>query len=245
MSEAMEPDSGPAGGAAFPQTRWTLILAARTDEAARRAALGQLAERYWRPIYFFLRRKGLAEEDAEDATQGLFLRLMEQDALAGLDPARGRLRGYLRTAADRYRLSLHERESAQKRGGGAQLVDLDLVAAEAALAAAPAQADLAFDREWALGVMERALAGLAAEYAAGRRAGQAETMLRFFGLGEAPPSYQAAAAAAGLTVPQLKAALHRARVRFRENLRAEIADTVDADADVDAELADLVAILAT
>ncbi len=70
----------------FPTTRWTLILAAQTDESARRAALDTLLSAYWRPLYVYLRRKGLPAEAAEDAVQGLILGLLEQDALSRLDP---------------------------------------------------------------------------------------------------------------------------------------------------------------
>ena len=71
----------------FPTTRWTLILGARADAPAERAALEQLCAAYWKPVYFFLRRKGLAPDAAEDAAQGFFLHLLQRDFLPRLDPA--------------------------------------------------------------------------------------------------------------------------------------------------------------
>jgi hypothetical protein len=121
-----------------------------------------------------------------------------------------------------------ERETALKRGGGYRLVPLDLVLAERELPAAPEPAEEAFEREWALGLMDRALERLRAEYEDGPRKGRAEVVLRFFALAEAP-TYTEAAAACGMTVPQWKATLHRARARFREILREEVAATVEDD----------------
>ncbi len=225
----------------FPTTRWTLVAAAAAAGPQRSAALGELLGAYWRPLYCFARRKGLDAAMAEDAVQGFVVQLLERDFPGAVDPARGRLRGLLRTSFERFLINAHEREHARKRGGGARAVPLDAPEAERALVASPAQPEQAFDREWALSLMERALARLRREYDAGRRKGHADTVLRFFRADEAP-SYAEAAAACGVTVPQFKASLHRARGRFRELVRAEVADTTG-HAEVDDELRDLMRIL--
>ncbi|HUG54734.1 MAG TPA: sigma-70 family RNA polymerase sigma factor [Vicinamibacteria bacterium] len=223
----------------FPTTRWTLILSSHEGGEAERAALEQLCATYWKPVYVFLRRKGLAPEAAEDGAQGFFLQLLQRDFLARLDPARGRFRSYLLRSLEHYLVNVHERDTALKRGGGYRFVPLDVVLAERELPAAPEAPHEAFEREWALGVMERAVARLQREYDEGRRKGRADVVLRFFGL-DGAPSYAEAARACGMSVPQFKAALHRARVRFREILREEVAATVDDDADRDAEIGSLV-----
>jgi len=96
----------------------------------------------------------------------------------------------------------------------------------------------AFDREWALGLFEGALAELEAELASGARRGPVGVVRQLFRFGEAPP-YEALAAEHGLTVPQLKSFVHRARGRFRELLLARIADTVQTAQEAEAELGDL------
>jgi hypothetical protein len=106
-------------------------------------------------------------------------------------------------------VSGYEKEQALKRGGG-KVVPLDTLDAERDLPALPEDPGRAFDRQWALGVMQRAAARLAQEYESGRRKGSAGVVLRFFSLDEAP-SYADAAAASGMTPAQFKAALHRAR----------------------------------
>jgi RNA polymerase sigma-70 factor (ECF subfamily) len=217
------------GGAAreFPDTRWTLIVRAKGDASARRAALEELLVVYWKPLYFRARRKGLAVEAAKDAIQGLFVHLLEGDPLARLDPSKGRFRSYLRAALDNWLVNLHEAESAQKRGGGKKTVALEWDVAESALGAAPADPDAAFDREWALGVIERALESLRAEFDSGKRKGSFDVVLRFFKPGAEPPSYADASKQAGMTTTQLKAFLHRARARFRELLQEQVAQTCE------------------
>lgn len=222
----------------FPTTRWTLILASRGGGEAERAALEQLCATYWKPVYFFLRRKGLKPAAAEDAVQGFFLHLLQRDFLPRLDPDRGRFRSYLLRSLEHYLVNLHAHDSALKRGGGYRFVPLDIALAERELPAAPQPPLEAYENEWALGLMERALARLAREYEEGKRKGRADVVLRFFALDRAP-SYAEAARESAMTVPQFKAALHRARARFREILREEVAATVDAHDDGEREIGDL------
>jgi RNA polymerase sigma-70 factor (ECF subfamily) len=220
----------------FPTTRWTIVLRSREGEPERRAALEALLPLYWKPVYFFLRRKGLSVAAAEDATQGFFVHVIEHDLLPRVEPSRGRFRSYLLTSLDHYLINLHERESAVKRGGRMKIISIDTVLAERELPAAAVDPTGAFEREWAESVLDRAVRKLAVEYETGRRKGPAGAFLRFFRLDEDPPSYDTAAAECGLTPVQFKAALHRARGRFRELVLEEIADTVPADGDPEAEL---------
>jgi RNA polymerase sigma-70 factor (ECF subfamily) len=232
----MRDEPAVAGSGQFPTTRWTLIATARDDPQARRAALEELLAIYWKPLYCFARRKGLDVEAAQDAVQGLLARLLERDFLARLDPGRGRFRAYLRTAMSHYLINEHERAAAQKRGGAAPVVALDFDVAEHGLEGAPTAPEQAFEREWALGVMERTLVRLRGEFDAGQRRGPFALVAAFFGTGAEPPSYADAAAAHGMSVPQLKAFLHRARVRYRELLREEVGQTVHDPAEIDDEI---------
>lgn len=236
--------AAPAPGL-FPATRWTRILAARNDPAARRQAMEELLRVYWRPIYVFVRRRGLSAEEAQDAVQELFLRLLEKDEfLQGLDPARGRLRSFLLAAASNHLANRHEKAHALKRGGGAVLVPLDVERVERVVAAAAEDPDRAFQQEWAASLLERVLDRLAEEFARGERRGPFEVVRAYFGA-EDPPPYKETAAAHGMSVPQLKAFLHRARVRFRELARAEVEETVADPAEADAELQELRRVLSS
>jgi RNA polymerase sigma-70 factor (ECF subfamily) len=226
----------------FPPTRWTLIRSAQASPEARRAALESLLRSYWRPLYIFMRRQGLDAEGAGDAVQDLLVRLLERDFLERLSPEKGRLRGYLLAAARNHLAHRHEREGAARRGGGAVSVPLDFELAERIAAGQADAPDDAFEREWAASVMERALERLKAEFDSGARAGPFSLVLQFFRPGE-PPSYREAAAAHGMSLPHLKTFLHRARVRYRELVREEVADTVGGPQEVEVELAELLRVL--
>lgn len=226
-------------GREFPATRWTLIASSREAPEKKQAALDELLRIYWKPLYFYVRRKGHSIESAKDIIQGFYTHLLERDFLARLDPGKGRFRAYLRASLDNYLANLHESLSAQKRGGGAKNVALDFDVAESGLPQAPENAEAAFDREWALGVMERALAELRKEFEQGRRGGPFDVVLKFFQL-DGAPTYEEAAKLAGMSVPQFKAFLHRTRTRFRQLVRQQVAQTVSTDGDADAEISELI-----
>jgi DNA-directed RNA polymerase specialized sigma24 family protein len=225
----------------FPSTRWSLVLAARERPEERRRALEQLVSPRWKALYVLARRQGLPPPEAEDAVQGFLARLIEGDLLARLDPARGRLRAFLRTAFHNHLVNLHEHGRAARRDAGkaASFDDVE------ALVASPAPSPEAlFDRAWALQLFGEALDAMEAELARGERRGPFEVLRELFRFGEAATPYPELAARHGMTVPQLKSFVHRAKARFRQLLRARVADTVAEGDDVDVELAALLEALA-
>ncbi len=236
---AMQPPADAPPGL-FPETRWTLVLAARLDPEKRRPALESLVRPRWKALYVVARKHGLAPAEAEDAVQGFVTRLLEGDVLARLDPGKGRLRAYLRTAFRHYLSSQREEERAQKRGGGERPTDLADV--EAWVESPGASPEALFDRAWALSLFSDAFSELAREYQSGARRGPFEVVEELFQFGAAP--HAELAARHHMSVPQLKAFVHRARVRFRELLRSRVAETLtDAD-DPDDELAALLQVMA-
>jgi DNA-directed RNA polymerase specialized sigma24 family protein len=225
-----------AGAGLFPETRWTLVLAARHDPSQRRPALEELVRPRYKALYVVARKHGLSPAAAEDAVQGFVTRLLEGDVLERLDPGKGRLRGYLRAAFAHYLSNLRQEERAQKRGAGARHADLDDV--EAWLSAPGASPDALYDRAWALEVFGAALSALEAEYASGARSGPFEVVRELFQFGAAP-AYAELAERHSLSMPQLKSFVHRARLRFRELLKERVIETLPDAADADDELSAL------
>ena len=221
---------------AFPETRWTQVLAAQKDPQKRRALTEELVGARWRPLYLYARARGLPPDRAEDVVQGLLLQLIEHDFLDRLEPGRGSLRGYLKRAMKHYLVNLHEHDSAAKRGAGK--VPLSIDAAEALLVASPTDPDAAFDREWALEVFGSALSELEKEFETGERRGPVEILRQLFSFGSAPP-YEELARAHDMSVGQLKSFVHRGRRRFRQLLLARVADTVGTAAEAESELEEL------
>jgi DNA-directed RNA polymerase specialized sigma24 family protein len=232
MNSPAQPPQGAAAGL-FPETRWTLVLAARADPGKRGPALEALVTPRWKALYVVARKQGLDAAQAEDAVQGFVTRLLEGDVLERLDPAKGKLRSYLRTAFRHYLSSQRQEERAAKRGAGKRPTDLADV--EAWLASPDATPDQLFDRAWALSLFADALAELEREYTSGARRGPFEIVRELFQFGCAPP-YAELAERHAMSIPQLKAFVHRARLRFRELLRQRVADTLNDAAETDREL---------
>ena len=224
----------------FPATRWTLVLAARDRPQERRAALDALVAPRWKALYVLARKRGLAPAEAEDAVQSFLTRLIEGDVLSKLDPQRGRLRAYLKTAFHHHLVNLHEHAQAARRNAGRPASFDDVEALVASPAPTP---EVLFDRAWAQQLFEEALHTIERELASGERRGPFEVLRELFRFGETAP-YPELAARHGMTVPQLKSFVHRAKGRFRQVLRAQVADTVAEGDDVDAELGALLEALA-
>ena len=89
-------------GDRFPATRLSVIDAARSSDPMEQArALETLFAAYWKPVYKYIRlRWNRSADDAQDFTQGFFTELLERDLLAKYDPAKSRLRTYLRVCVD-------------------------------------------------------------------------------------------------------------------------------------------------
>ena len=68
------------------------------------------------------------------------------------------------------------------------------------------------------------------------RTGDFELIRRFFSPSDEPPAYRDAAEQYGLSIPQLKSLLHRARLRFRALVEAEVLQTVGEGAELENEV---------
>jgi len=224
----------------FAPTRWSLVGRARGDSPEARAALAELCEAYWRPVFQVLRRSGRDEDAARDLAQAFFAHLLEGGRLDRAEAGRGRFRAYLLGALRHFESDVRERERRLKRGGG--VVPQSLDALEAVGTSVASWADACFDREWALTVIARALSGVEADYhGAGNAALFAAVRPALVG-GDLPAQAELARAL-GMTEGALKVAIHRLRRRFREAVRSELAQTLPEDADPEEERRYLVEVL--
>lgn len=225
----------------FRTTHWSLVQAAGAgDDGAGRAALAELCQSYWYPLYAFARRKGLANEQAEDIVQGLFGHLLESGALRGVAREKGRFRSFLLAALQHHLADERDRERAAKRGGGQVALAVDLARSDERFAREGDRGrtpEQEFERAWALEVLRAALARLEEEYAASGRGALFEALKGE--LEGTPAPHAELAARLGMTPGAVKVAAHRLRERFGERLRALVAETVSSPAAIEAELGSL------
>ncbi|MEY4488575.1 MAG: hypothetical protein RIQ79_1083 [Verrucomicrobiota bacterium] len=239
------PDSPPQSTPRFATTRWSIIAAACNGPTLEAdAALEALCRAYWYPLYAYVRRSGHAPADAQDLTQAFFARLLEKSWLRDALPERGRFRSFLLMALKRFLAKEWRRENTRKRGGGLSFVPLDATEAESRYAVEPSLGpDEMFERRWALTLLDRGFAALAAEYAAGGRAAEFELLRPHLAAQRDEIDYEATATALDMSPGAARVAVHRLRKRFREVIRHEIAETVADEAALADELRHFVQIL--
>ncbi len=232
------PEQVPAS-AAFAPTRWSLVAAAQGRSEPARAALSELCQLYWYPLYAYLRRRGSRENDAQDEVQGFFADLLAREALAAADPARGRFRSFLLASLANHLAHERDRAHALKRGGGARPLSIDWLSAEERFRLEPADSETperAFERAWAAALLERTLARLEAEFEAKSRGTLFRALRERIGdtSREVPDTPEVRALR--MNAQALRVTLHRLRKRYREILREEVAQTVARPEDVEEEL---------
>jgi RNA polymerase sigma-70 factor (ECF subfamily) len=236
-------DSSVGGKAGqFHTTRWTLVMASARDQSQTgRAALADLCQIYWYPLYAFARRRGHSPHDAQDLTQGFFLHLLEHRALSRVDRLKGKFRSFLLACFQNYLSVERHRAHRLKRGGRCEFVSLDLETAENRYRYEPADyltAEKIFEARWALTLLDHAMTVLREEYAGRGKELVFNTLKGYVGIGgnSSEASYEEAAKALGTGVGTVKTFIHRLRKRYFAVVREEVARTVSDPAEIEGEV---------
>lgn len=232
--------------AEFPATKWSIIQkVAATHSPTSCKALEDLCRTYWPPLYAFLRRSGHPPHEAKDLVQGYIARLLERGDLGTLSPEKGRFRSYLLSGLRNHLVSQARREAAQRRGGTVEVFSFDADKAESIFQAASGEAlapDRAFDRRWAETVLDRALELLRQEQV-DRGKEKLYDSLKLALAGDSKDGYSDLGRQVGMTPGAVAVAVHRLRMRLRELVRSEVAQTVGSQSELEEEMRNLLAIL--
>lgn len=231
----------------FGTTRWTIVVAARDQNRPdAQAALAELCEAYWYPLYAYVRRRVGSVHEAQDFTQAFFVWVLEQRLIQAADPERGRFRAFLLTACQRFLINQWHKARAEKRGGGRRQLSLDFESGESKLSMTAIDSmtpEQLYQQQWAITLLERVMEQLRAEYVAKERAKYFDVLKPFlYGL-RRDVGYSEAARRVGISETTAKVAAHRMRRRYRALLRAEIAQTVGRPEEVEDEICELFAAL--
>jgi RNA polymerase sigma factor (sigma-70 family) len=204
----------------FGETLWTRVLAAK---AGAPEALDQLVRAYWKPIYYFIRRRGSTVENAKDLAQGFFAMVLERQALKGVDPAKGKFKTFLLTLLERFLANERERANAKKRGGTKVVVPLEEAAELGMEGGTPEEA---FERAWGETVLARAFDRMRGEL--------------HFDVLDLHLSKGLGVTEIGKTLgrkpKEVENALGRARKRFKEAVLGEVLEYVSSEAEAEEEI---------
>ncbi len=238
-------------GTEFPTTHWSVVLVA-SDSAAPLAAsaLEKFCRTYWPPVYTFIRRQSQSQDDALDLTQEFFAGFLEKDYVRLADPKRGRLRCFMLSSIKNFLANEWDYAQAAKRGGGRMLLSLEQSATAethrlAQVADSAATPDRAYEKQWALTLLDHALGALRQQALASDNLEQFEALKEFIWGGPSTMSQVEIALKLGVSPNSLRVAVHRLRRQYGEILRAEVGRTVTNPAEIDGELRHLLAVISS
>ena len=242
-SGALRHDRNQAG--VFSTTHWSVVLEAGGNSPESQTALERLCQLYWYPLYVFIRRKGHTPHDAQDLTQEFFARFLERKYIALADQSRGKFRTFLLRSLEHFLINEWTKGQAAKRGGATRMVSWDEQDAENRYLLEPSDAaspDKAYEKRYAMSLLERVMERLRAEFSEDKRQLFDELKATIWGE-QTEASYEQIGAKMGMTEGAVKVAAHRLRQRYRELLREEVGYTVSSLSEVDEELKYLAAML--
>ena len=218
----------------FGTTRWNVVLLDGAEASPRAAqALEQLCRTYWYPLYAYLRRLSYSPQDAHHLTERFIARLLGKSVGTTLDGRKGKFRLFALASLNHFLAYERDRENDHPVPVPIEARDAECRFLQEALPGLSPERD--FERQWAIAVLEWALARLRYEH---ERAGNTRhfAMLKKFLTSDVGEKACARVAEElNVSAASIEASVHRMRQRYRELVRAEIADTVAGTGDIDDE----------
>ena len=146
-----------------------------------------------------------------------------------MDRAKRKFRSFLLASLNHFLANEWDRANAIKRGSQYSFISLDDKSAEDRYQLEPATnlfPEKVFEWQWALTLLENVFSRLREEFSAAGKTKQFELLKNFLEGETASGDYTAVSAELGVTPNAVAAAVRRARRRYRELVREEIAQTV-------------------
>jgi RNA polymerase sigma-70 factor (ECF subfamily) len=229
--------------AAFHTTRWTRVCLAKADSEDGRRALADLCDAYYEPVVAYLRCELRDTDAAREMSHAFFAQMLSGGTISAAERERGRFRSYLLGAVKHF--LAHQREAAQrlKRGAGAEAASLDDTEAQVVADARLPTPDTAFDRQWALTLLGRALGDLQRECELEGKVAVFEKLQPWLTGDAAHGDQLELAAALGMNLNSLKSQIHRLKSRFRALVKEQIAATLNEGGSIEEEMTVLFAAL--
>lgn len=212
---------------AFQPTAWTRILMAREgSDTSTQQALEHLAQLYWQPVYYHIRRKRYSIHDTEDLTQEFFRRFIERAGIQKVDPRKGRFRTFLLSSVNHFLSDELDKKNAQKRIPVSDYGETQPIQEEAHC----------FQRDWAIVVLDRAFARLREQAPREARILEAQRIGK--------TRYRELAEELGVKESHVKVMAQRGRAKLRHFILDHLRATTANEREAQEELAQLFAALA-
>ena len=241
-------DQTDMGGTAedFLTTHWSLIEGVQKQQDPGRAMIGLLLQRYWKPVYCYLRRTGCDNEQAKDLTQGFFHEVvLSRHLIERADPSKGRFRALLLHALKQYVIAMKRRQSSQANIPPEKLVSLEIVHLPVLPQTVSRRSpDECFTYAWKSAILDQTLAAVKEDCL---HAGQEthwqvfrDQLLRPTLEGREPPPLRELCQRYSL--PSEKTASNMVitvKRRFQRVLKKHLRSTVSSEAEADEELRDI------
>jgi RNA polymerase sigma-70 factor (ECF subfamily) len=206
------------------------VEAGQNDSPRQAEALERLCRLYQQPVFAYFQRRKVQGLDPEDLKQGFFENILQRESLKQCGPLRYKqFRAFLLGAMANYLNTQIERARTEKRGGANLTLSLEQEAAEnrplpnAAVDPAP---DSVFDRQWALTVMNKALARVEQEYTADKKETRFAELKVFLSRDGSRDEYTKVGEKLEMTSDAVKVAVHRLRQDYGNLICAEVDPTV-------------------
>jgi len=223
--------------ARFPSTSWMLVTRRHDQQALER-----LISKYWKPVYWFIRRKwNRGDEDAKDLTQEFFLtNILEGALLDKFAPERGSFRSLLKAAVSNFVRNAARNERRQKRSGSALLLRLEgFEGGLSELLPDPRglTPEQLFDKAWKSIVLHQAMKRVELKFLTQKKSDYVELFRNYYF--KPGTSYKSLSATTGLGIEVIKKHLSRVRREFMQAVTEVITDYVDNLQDLTTEMREL------
>jgi len=235
---------------AFLTTHWSLIDDIQAGRDRDRALIRLLLQRYWKPVYSYLRRKGFNNEDAKDLTQGFLHEIvLSRQLVQRSDQAKGRFRSFLLHALKQYVINQEAKKTATIRIPKDKLVSLETIdTSELPQDMSVCEPDVSYNYAWVSALLDQALAAV-------KRSCSEEGLQTHYELfharivrpiltgAPAPPLSEICTHLGVADTRRASNMIITVKRRFRETLRSHIRNTIMSKDLVDEELDEIIRFL--
>lgn len=231
-------------GQFFPSTQWNILGTLRTCTVdTRNEHLNFLIERYWKPLYYYVRGRGYSNEEAQDIVQEFFSACLMRELFGQADPKRGRFRTFLLSCLENFLKNLHRAVHAQRRRPAGGIISLEDLVSKEDMAFEPPDKEnpeAIFHRTWAVELVLHVLKQLENECnSTGKQKHYEIFRQRIIGPvleGSEPPALAELSSRMGLTEKQAANFLLTARRAYQRLLRDEIGRFAGSEEEVAEEI---------